>query len=362
MIEDKKNILLLGGTGAMGLHLTNLLSNCLDYNVYVSSRYNRKDFKNVHYIQGNAHEERFIIDTINSHDWSCIVDFMDYDFHELHQKIDLLLKHTDQYVFISSCRIYAKSAIPIIESSDRLLDTVKEPDYLASNEYGLNKAKCEDILKNSSLKNWTIVRPYITYSEKRLKLGDLVDYSWLYRALHNRTIVFSQDIADHYTTLSYGLDVSYCISKLICNKDAIGEDFNITGTDHLKWMDVLSIYTKTIQNEFGIRPKVLLLDKSIYSKNDKLKYQLKYDRIYDRIFDNSKILSIVPDYSFTLMKEGLNKCLTAFIKDPSYSRINWIEEAIKDKLTHDTTPMYEIKGIKNKIRYFIYKYSKYNQK
>ncbi|MEO2263754.1 hypothetical protein [Dorea sp. YH-dor228] len=54
------------------------------------------------------------------------------------------------------------------EESPRLLDVCRDADYLKTEEYALKKAKEEDFLKQKG-KNWTIVRPSITYNSERLR-------------------------------------------------------------------------------------------------------------------------------------------------------------------------------------------------
>ena len=53
----------------------------------------------------------------------------------------------------------------------------------------LTKALQENLLRASGYKNWTIVRPYITFSDIRLQLGVYEKEQWLYRALQGRAIV-----------------------------------------------------------------------------------------------------------------------------------------------------------------------------
>lgn len=74
--------------------------------------------------------------------------------------------------------------------------------YVQSDEYAIAKAKQEDILRNSDFKNWTIVRPYITYSDERLQLGFFEKELWLYRAIKGKTIIFPSDIYEKTTTLT----------------------------------------------------------------------------------------------------------------------------------------------------------------
>ena len=93
-----------------------------------------------------------------------------------------------------------------------------DEEYLKTDEYALSKARQEKILEESGYLNWTIIRPYITYSKERLQLGIYEKEDWLYRVLNGKTIIFSKDIEKYKTTLTYGYDVANIIADLIFEK------------------------------------------------------------------------------------------------------------------------------------------------
>lgn len=350
-------VLVLGGTGAMGVHLVQLLVK-KEITTFVTSRKYRKPEGNLQYIQGDAHDVSFIRSILESNDWDAIVDFMAYNTQTFKERVVLFLNSTKQYVFLSSARVYANSQQSITENSPRLLDVSDDTDYLATDEYALTKARQEDILKNSGYKNYTIIRPYITYSENRLQLGVLEKEEWLYRALHGRTIVFSDDISSKITTLTYGLDVSKGIVAIIGNSKAEGEIFHITTEESKTWNDILVIYLDVLEKHLGYKPKVLLqrLKGFIKYRPNISKYQVLYDRLFDRIFDNSKIAQYIDTKSFSKIEIGLKDCLEEFLKSPGFSNINWRNEALKDRQTKEYTSLKEIPGAKQKINYLIYRY------
>ncbi len=226
-------VLILGGTGAMGVHLVQLLArDCVEVVVTSRSRQNSKG--SVQYMQGDAHDMDFLQTILQDH-WDAIVDFMVYTTASFKERVHLLLEGTSQYIFISSARVYANSSKPISETSSRLIDVSHDLEFLSTDEYSLTKARQEDVLRDSHHSNWTIIRPYITYSKNRLQLGVLEKEEWLYRALHNRTIVFSKDIYSRLTTLTYGLDVSIGIMSVIGNSMTLGNSFHITSNDPKRW-------------------------------------------------------------------------------------------------------------------------------
>ena len=100
---------------------------------------------------------------------------MAYSTQEFSKKVELFLDSTDQYFFLSSSRVYAASNEPLTEDSPRLLDVCTDETYLATDEYALAKARQENILLTTNKKNWTIIRPYKTYNNKKMQNSLLDD-------------------------------------------------------------------------------------------------------------------------------------------------------------------------------------------
>lgn len=353
-------VLVLGGTGAMGVHFVQLLAlNKIE--TVITTRSRRESTEWIKYIRGNAHDLSFL-QPLLAEKWDAIVDFMVYSTDTFKKRHHLFLDSTKQYVFLSSSRVYADSQNPLTEDSPRLLDVSKDKDYLASDEYALTKARQEDLLINSGCKNWTIIRPYITYSENRLQLGVLEKEEWLFRAIQGKTIVFSSDIITHLTTMTYGLDVAKGLFSVIGNKNAFGECFHITNQKSVYWSDIVELYLLVLTKYLGCRPKVLLINLNTFLMYKTSEYQVKYDRLYDRVFDNTTINEFINVKAFTAVEDGLTKSLEAFLKDPKFGMINWRIEAMKDRLTKEHTSLNAIPGFKQKIKYVLFRYFFYPSK
>ena len=328
-------ILILGGTGAMGAHLCSLLAERGDKCV-VTSRQMHINTPQITYLQGNARNNIWLSNILKQKYWDAIVDFMGYNTKEFEQRYKQILNSTKHYLFLSSARVYANSETPITENSPRLLDVCNDEEYLATDEYALTKARQEDTLKKSEYDNWTIIRPYVTYSEIRLQLSPAEKEYWLYGALHGKTIFFSKDIADKYTTLTYGRDVARGIVALIGKKDALREAFHITVSESHKWSEILNNYLDVIEEAKGKRPKVRMLEHWLPVIGGSVP-QVKWDRLYDRRFDNSKINRFIDTTTFKPTLQTMSECLTEFMKKPQFRQINWEFEAIKDKITWEIT-------------------------
>lgn len=346
-------ILILGGTGAMGSYLVSHLSK--QYDCYVTTRQQLvSKSPNIHYIQGNAHEETFLFKLLDK-EWYAIIDFMIYTTADFKKLINRFLGATSQYVYISSARVYSNVDSVITEQSPRLIDSCTDDVYLSTDEYALAKGRQENMLFNSGNNNWTIIRPYITYSDYRLQLGPMEKEHWLYRALQGRPIVMPRDISEKTTTLTFGNDVASGIASIIGKDDAKGQAFHITCPHSLKWKDVAEIYSDALSSIVKCRVPICYVDRWTKRLGGGM-YQVKYDRLYDRQFDSSKIAKFVDVNSFIPVTDGLTHCLRNFCNHPSFHPISFASEGYKDRLCLCRTPFGEIRDIKNKIKYFLTRY------
>lgn len=279
----KEKILLLGGTGAIGVYLRGELVRS-GYEVVVSSRKRQVLEPGVQFVVGDAKDCSFLEQIIAEFVPDVIVDFMIYNTSEFGDRIGLLLPKVKQYIFLSSYRVFNES-IPLIESSPRLLESIKDEEYLNSDEYGLSKARCENLLRTSGRDNWTIVRPCITYSKERFQFGCLEANALCYRALRGMPVVIPKELLSKRTTMSWAGDVAKMITRLVLNEKAYGDDFNVVSSESHTWAEIGEIYNKAI----GLTIKEVTIKDYLTICGE---YQLRYDRMFDRVMDNSKILAV----------------------------------------------------------------------
>lgn len=312
-------ILVLGGTGAMGAHVCRLLANA-GHEVVSTSRSERKsNVDGLSFAKGDAKVATFL-DGLLSDRWGAIIDFMIWSTADFTTRLGSFLGATTQYMFVSSYRVYADSPI-ITEDSPRLLHVSEDLAYLATDEYALSKARCEDLLLTSCENNWTIVRPAITYDGSgRLQLGVYEADAWLWRALNSIPVPFPAEMLDRQTTMTWGGDVARMISMLVGNPAALGEAFTVSTSEHQSWAAVadfyrrvlpLTIFTCALRDLERARGGV---------------YQIRYDRMFDRVIDNSKVLRATGLTQFDLvsMETGLTRELELYLRANSNPAVSAI--------------------------------------
>ncbi len=341
-------VLILGGTGPMGVYLTDILRERAS-EVVVTSRTARTAEGNLRFLTGNAKDPVFLKPLLDQH-WDVIIDFMVYSTDDFKLRVDTLLSATNQYFYLSSARVYADSSEPLTEDSPRLLDVSTDATYLATDEYALAKARQEDCLYDHAKKNWTIIRPYITYGPERLQLGVFEKEAWLYRTLRGRSIIFNEDIAKRTTTMTHGHDVARAMAALVGQESALGEAFHITGPHCATWQTVLELYLSVLyQNDQ--RVSVQNVDLATFHRCHGGRYQVIYDRLYCRHFDNTKINTYLNTATFTSIEAGLSDCMHEFLKTPMFSVLNWTLEGAKDRAVGEFAKFGEFESFTSRLRY-----------
>lgn len=346
-------VLILGGTGAIGTPLITILRQNPDIKICVTSRSEHPSEENVQYLKTDALNPRELENILMQNHWDAVIDFMIYSEQVFRKRIGLLLNSTDQYFFLSSATEYSDSDEIITEKTPRLLDVTTDKEFLTVKPYPINKALCENILRQTGLKNWTIVRPYITFNSNRLQLGCYEKELWLWRCLNGGEVLFSKDIAQRYTTLTFAKDVALAISRLIGNEKAFGEDFTITTNQSLKWNEILDIYKTVLLRERNIKMRVKWTDGSLNLRFRQGQWHAKYDRLYNRRFDNAKLMGVLPDLRFTEVKKGLDYCLTEFLKTGNFRPI---PAPCHARLANSYVPLQNIRGVKNMAKWLIVRY------
>ena len=328
-------ILLLGGTGAMGVYLRDILVAKGD-EVVVTSRSSQSPCSHIEFVRGDARDNIFLCDLIDRVKPDAIVDFMVYGTAEFRARLNLLLSKTRHYVFLSSYRVFSDAQV-IVERSPRLLDVSEDVDYLKTDEYALRKARCEDLLRRSIFSNWTIVRPGITYSTKRFQLGCLEADTLCYRSFLGLPVVMPREMRTRQTTMTWGRDVARMISLLVLNPNAYREDFNCSTAEHHSWDEVCGFYTDLIGadvRDCTVENYIMIVGRSAHA-------QVRYDRMFDRVLNNSKVLQATGLKQSEMMplKDGLSLELVRYRKVFSDSRPNVPVNARMDRFLGTTIPL-----------------------
>ena len=298
-----KKVLVLGATGAMGKYLVPELA-AKGYSVDAVSL-DEYDFGcQVNLIKAQAKDFNFRTELLKNR-YDGIVDFLTYPTSELVLFLPELLESTEHYIYLSSYRVYDGSDVPITEKSPRLADNSSDIMFRNSDDYAIYKARGENILRSWKRKNWTIVRPAITYSLLRYQLVTLEAGTTVARAKLGKTVVLPETAINIHATLSWAGDVSKMIAELLFNEKALGETFTTSTSEHHTWGEIAEYY-KDICNLNAIWVDQTDFLKIAVTGFERFPYtgswQLVYDRLFNRIIDNSKVLAATGMQEKNMMK------------------------------------------------------------
>ncbi len=311
-----KNVLVLGGTGAMGTYLVPKLVE-KGYKVDVVSLDKAlSNNKNLRYIQAQADDMKFMQELL-ANKYDAIVDFLYHDTIRFSERFEMFLKSTDHYLFLSSYRVYGDDEI-ITENSPRLLEVSEDKEFLATDDYSLYKARSENMLVASKYTNWTILRPAITFSTTKYQLINLEAYHFVRRARQGKSILMPEGVLSHIGTMSWAGDVAEMISRLVLNPNAMCETYTLSTAENHTWGEIADFYRDIIGLSYipvDMETYLKVIENDTYKKDHY--YKLVYDRFYDRRVDNSKILEATGMSQNELMPlyDGLKKELTALPKE-----------------------------------------------
>lgn len=295
-----KKVLLIGGSGALGVYLAEHLLD-LGFGVDIVCLDDKKsNNQNLKYIKRNAKDIGFLTELLKN-EYSAIVDFMIYTSKaEYENYYRLYLDNTLHYVYLSSYRVYADSIEPITEKSPRLIDVNLPSSFVKEFEYSIFKAEGEDLLRSSGKNNWTILRPTITYSKNRFQLVTL-ECSWFVRRMYEgKPVCLPQEAMNVQGTLSWAGDFGRMVSRLILNPYAFKEVYTVGTAEHHTWKEFADIYTKIAGLKYFTVPAEEYL--TLFDSNIASTQQLYYDRCLNRAIDNSKILNATGIKQSELMK------------------------------------------------------------
>ncbi len=325
--RDKK-VLVLGGTGVMGSYLVEELLG-MGYSVdagcshpLISSR------KQLNYVVGDFVDFHTIRSLLKEKHYDAIVDFMTYNTAQFAERYELLFSSTDHFIFLSSYRAYSDREIPTVETSPRLLDVVDDREFLNSDDYSLFKAREENIIRSSKFTNWTIVRPAITYSSRRIAFVTLELPLMLRRSAAGKPIYIPREVYDVEATCTWAGDVARMIARLVLNPAAFGEAYSVCTGEHRTWGTIAGYYRELLGSD--IRPVPIETYLDFFGNTQVKRWMLVYDRCMKRVMDNTKVLTAtgMKQEELCPLKEGIARSIAGIpegYKWPEYTLLTDVD-------------------------------------
>ena len=295
----RKSVLLIAGGGTLGTYTAEELLR-LGYRVDVICLEDKSSgHADLRYFQANATLE-YLKDLLRQTHYDGIVNFIHYpDYRDYIPYHELLSKNTEHLIFLSSYRVYADKEHPITENAPQLIDVVSDdPLFHEKENYALAKSRAERFLADNPYpKNWTVVRPVISFSERRLDINMVSGHTVIDAAKEGKPVSLPLEAKNLTAGLDWAGNSGKLIANLLFKKESVGEAYTISSAQNLTWEEVANIYSELLGVKFEWIP-------ADYSYDN---WNWRYDRIYDRKIDNSKVLKAtgLSKADFKSIKEGV---------------------------------------------------------
>ncbi len=251
----------------------------------------------VEYLQGDVREPSALRTLVSSREFDAVVDLLSFTPEHLTKSLEQVSGHCHQYVFVSSATIYEAAGLGERLTEGAALRT-------SGWAYPLRKIDCERALRTRAAATgqvFTIVRPYITYSEQRVAFGVWEGEEALSRIRAGRQVVIGNEVARSHTSLTHSRDLSRGIVALCGNPRAVDEVFHIANDYSPTWREVYEVTAEIL----GVRLDVVSAPASrIVDVFPELAGKVG-DRMLDRRFDLSKFRAACPGFEFEYtLREG----------------------------------------------------------
>lgn len=348
-------ILMIGGTGTISYDATQYFLKC-GHEVYLLNRGNRNtiNHENLYYIIGNINDDSST-QALEGKSFDVIMDFIIFNRDQLERRMQLYEGKCKQLFFISSATAYR------IQNGVYTENTPLGNDKWA---YSRSKRECEEFLINTISKysyKYTIIRPYITYDNRRLPFPVVTKksyYSLLHRIMSSKPVIICGD-GNNKLTLTHTRDFAVALEGLLLNPKAMNEAFHITGDCVTTWNEILSVICKELGKQCEI-VNIPIEELAEYYPSEK--DELLYDKSCDHVFDNRKIKSAVPQFKTTYSVDaGITDTVRNLLSNAQLQKVDTIWDCTIDVVID----LYESKnknvkhraGLKSRVVYWVFQKS-----
>jgi len=311
-----KKVLLIAGGGTLGTYVGEELLRLGASVDVICPEPKESHHERLVFHQSLATEE-VLSDLFAKNHYNGIVNFLHYKDVEDYKKVHpFLIKNTDHLIFLSSYRVYANEQHPLTESAPRLTEVLDDEEFMANEKYAVPKARCEDYLRQERAgEPWTIVRPVISFSERRFDLLMNSGRQVISIAEKGKEFLMPLNVKDMKAGLDWAGNSGKLIANLLFKPEALGETFTISSGQNLTWGQVAGIYQRLIglkvrwcgEDEYlTVRPTL--------NTEPSQRWAYRYDRRFDRDIDCTKVLKTtgLTTGDFASIEDGIRKELERF--------------------------------------------------
>ncbi len=276
----------------------------------------------VRLLKADARDPAAVRAAVRGHEFDCVANFLAFAPEHIEADLESFTGRIGQYVFISSASAYQKPVgrLPISESTP-----LRNPIW----PYSQAKIACEERLTSAYREHGfpaTIVRPSHTYDHTQVPCEG--GWTVIDRMRRGLEIVVHGDGTSLWTLRTPDFATGFV--GLLGHPQAIGDSFHITSDEVLTWNQIHEILAAAAATTARI---VHVPSDAILAADERWGRSLLGDKAHSVIFDNSKLRSLVPDFSATTpFFRGAREMLDWHDADPARQRLDPEMNALIEQL------------------------------
>jgi nucleoside-diphosphate-sugar epimerase len=320
-------VLFLGGAGMIGSAVAaELARHDADLTVVTRGELRRELPESVRHVRADLREPGTVARVVRGQEYDAIVNWIGFHPDHVRDGLDAVTAATGQYVFISTCSVYARPVplLPITESSPR-----RQPVFGYARDKVATELALEEAYREQGLP-LTIVRPFHTYDRGVIPV--LAGWTAIERMRAGRPVVVPGDGTSIWT-LMHSSDLARALVPLLGNHHAVGESVNLVSGDVLTWDQIHRILAEAA----GVREPVLIHRSSedVGAEHPPWAEVLEHDFRHSMIFDTTKLARLVPGFAPAVdFSRGAREVIAWHDAHPELQRVDSALDAAFDRLTN----------------------------
>lgn len=296
------DVLIIGGTRFLGLHLTQALLRS-NQKVTLFNRGSRRNqvpfYEDVEWLIGDRHDEDRFHSVFMNRQFDVVIDTCAYYPEDVELVVEVLRNKIGKYIFTSSMavaltkEIDERLVLPI--PNRRLFDTA------ANNSYSYNKSLIEEYLVDQFDKTGF---PFISLRPSEITgPGEIREWYYIDRIRNGRSKILLPGSGENLFQPGYIDDIVQAYLLAIVKENAVGECYNLAGDEIISLNELI----KLIAEVLGERVKTVNIPYHIFRQLVPTKYFFPFNTKHSFIVDLTKTKSELGYQPETNIKDSIRK-------------------------------------------------------
>ena len=305
-------VLVLGGTGVISRDIVKQLMQT-DHEVTVYNRGQRSLPLpgEVRQITGDRNDRTTFESSMREEKFDAVIDMICFNEADARSTVAAFEDSGAHIVICSSVAAYKRpyQSVPTVESEESLFD---DPVFT----YAFDKAEVERYLNTVIQERQlpvTMIRPSLTFGPGAANMGVLrQNYGIIDRIRKGKPLVMFGDGSTVFS-FTFTPDLAKAFVGVLGNQKTFGQAYHVCSEERTRWEDLYLEFGKVLGCEVKI---VHVPSELLVAANPDLFSHLFFEKTFPGLFDNSKIRSVLPEFTCDInLHEGVKMMVEWFEKE-----------------------------------------------